>query len=131
MGGILALVMFNLVVPQMSFMVADFLVEDQDQSSTTISVGEGSSGLSESYKKRMNIQNTITKIMPSGSYGHFMQYMLGQDPGTVSISTGGEAESGPSVTESLNSSLGNLGLLIGETILFFGASFVIFTRQEI
>jgi ABC-type transport system involved in multi-copper enzyme maturation permease subunit len=61
-----------------------------------------------------------------------MQYMLGQDPGTVSISTGGgEAESGPSVTESLNSSLGNLGLLIGETILFFGASFVIFTRQEI
>jgi len=130
-GGVLALVISALVVPQMAFMISDVLVEDNE--GTDITVGEGSSGLSESYEKRMNIQNTVTKIFPTGSYGNFMQYMMGQDPSSIGVSTGGseEAESEPSVMESLNSSLGNLGLLAGEAILFFGASFVIFTRREI
>lgn len=129
-GGILVLVLSALVIPQMSFMLSDLLVEDTE--GTDITVGEGSTGLSESYEKRMKIQNTVTKLAPSGSYGNFMQYMLGQDPSSVGVSTGGgEAESEPSVMESLNSSLGNLGLLTGQAVLFFGASFVIFTRQEV
>lgn len=130
-GGVLALVISALVVPQMSFMISGLLVEDTGDNQIT--VGEGGSGLSESYEKRMEIQNTVSKIFPTGSYGNFMQYMLGQDPGSLGVSTGGseEAESEPTVMESLSSSLGNLGLLAGEAILFFGASFVIFTRREI
>ncbi|QGA80597.1 ABC transporter permease [Candidatus Nanohalobium constans] len=129
-GGILVLVLSTLVVPQMAFMLSDVLVEESE--GNDITVGEGSTGLSESYKERMQIRNTITKLAPSGSYGNFMSYMLGQDPSSVGISTGGsEAENEPSVMESLNSSLGNLGLLAGQTVLFFGASFVLFTRQEI
>lgn len=128
-GGILALVLFALVIPQMSFMVADVLVEDTE--GTHVTVGEGSTGLSESFKKRMNIRNTINKAVPTGSYSNFMQYMLGQDPSSVGVTSPGEESAEPSVTESLNSSLGNLGLLAGEAVLFFGASFVIFTRQEI
>jgi ABC-2 type transport system permease protein len=130
-GGILALVLFALVIPQMSFMVADFLVEDQE-SGTDITVGQGgNTGLSESFKKRMNIRNTINKAVPTGSYSNFMQYMLGQDPSSVGVTSPGDESAEPSVMESLQSSLGNLGLLAGEAILFFGASFVIFTRQEI
>lgn len=130
-GGILALVLFALVIPQMSFMVADFLVEDQEDT-TDITVGEGgNTGLSESFEKRMNIRNTIEKTVPTGSYGNFMSYMLGQDPSSVGVTSPGEESAEPSVMESLKSSLGNLGLLAGEAILFFGASFVIFTRQEV
>lgn len=129
-GGMLVLVISTLIIPQMSFMLSDLLVEDSE--TTGITVGDGSTGISESYEKRMQIQNTITKIAPSGSYGNFMQYMLGQDPSSIGVSTGGsEADSQPSVKESLQSSLGNLGLLAGQTVVFFGASFIIFTRQEI
>jgi len=129
-GGVLALVISALVVPQMSFMISGLLVEDTGDNQIT--VGEGGSGLSESYEKRMEIQNTVSKIFPTGSYGNFMQYMLGQNPDSLGVSIGGsEAESEPTVMESLSSSLGNLGLLAGEAILFFGASFVIFTKREI
>ncbi|MBC5793348.1 MAG: ABC transporter permease [Nanohaloarchaea archaeon] len=129
-GGMLVLVLSTLVIPQMAFMLSDVLVEDSEE--TSITIGQGSSGLSDSYEKRMEIRNTITKLAPSGSYGNFMQYMLGQDPSSIGVSTGGgDAESEPSVMESLNSSLGNLGLLVGQAALFFGASFVIFTRREI
>lgn len=127
MAGILALITFSLIVPQMSFLVSDLLVEDQDSS-----IREPGQGVSDSFKKRMEIQSTVRKAMPSGSYTHFMSYMIGQDPSQV-FSTGQNSgpESEPTVTESLNSSLGVIGLLFGEMVLFFGGSYILFTRQEI
>lgn len=128
MGGILALITFSLIVPQMSFFISDLLVEDSDQG-----IQIGTDGASESFEKRMEIQQTISKATPSGSYSHFMSYMMGQDPTEFGISTGGDSgpESDPSVMESLNSSLGVLGLLFGEMVLLFGSSYILFTRQEI
>jgi hypothetical protein len=58
-----------------------------------------------------------------------MSYMLGQDPSKVTTSAGPESD--PTITESLNSSLGVLGLLFGELVVLFGGSYILFTRQEI
>lgn len=128
MGGVLILTTFGLIVPQMSFFVADLMVEESDEGVST-----PGQGVSESFKKRMDIQSSIRKATPSGSYTHFMSYMMGQDPTEISISRGnGDGpKSEPSIGESLNSSLGVLGLLFGELVALFGASYVLFTRQEI
>ncbi len=128
MGGVLILTTFGLIVPQMSFFVADLMVEESDEGVST-----PGQGVSESFKKRMDIQSSIRKATPSGSYTHFMSYMMGQDPTEISVSRGnGDGpKSEPSIGESLNSSLGVLGLLFGELVALFGASYVLFTRQEI
>jgi ABC-2 type transport system permease protein len=126
MGGILALITFSLIVPQMAFFVSDLFVQEQDDG-----IREPGEGLSDSFEKRMDIQSTIRKATPSGSYSHFMSYMLGQDPSQVTVGSSSGPESDPTITESLNSSLGVLGLLFGELVVLFGGSYILFTRQEI
>lgn len=126
-GGVVVLVLSTLVIPQLSFIASDLLVPDSD----TITIGEGG-GTNENFQRRMEIRNNIVRFTPTGSYGHVTSYMLGQDPYDIGVSTGGsDTSSGPTVMESLRSSMGSVLFLLGQTILFFGASYVLFTRKEI
>lgn len=124
-GGLLFIIFTIIIVPQFSFMIAEIAVPQEGVTKITV----GGERENSKHQKRQEIRKNIIRATPSGSYGYFSQYMLGENPSKTGY-TGGQ-ETQPTVSESLKSSWGVLALLLGQTTAFFAFSYIIFMRQDI